>query len=105
MKSLKPPSEGCLTVCVGLVCGGGEVGASKKFPPPAKEDVTAFGADARGLFNPLSSPANGDGFDVCCAGWAKLRLAKASFIPPNADCAGGDCGVPKEPEWDGACCS
>ena len=104
MKSPNPPKEGCFGACVGRVCcGGGEVGASKKLPPPANDDVAGFGAAARGLFTPVSSPAKGDGFGGCCAGWEKLRLEKASFMPPNADCAGGDCGAPKEPDCDGWC--
>jgi hypothetical protein len=86
MKSLKPPNDGCFTACVDLACEGGEVGASKKLPPPANDEV-GFGATAAalGLFMPLSRPANGDAFDGCCGADEKLKLAKASFIPPNAD--------------------
>jgi hypothetical protein len=83
MKSLKPPSDGCLAVCAGLACGGGEVGASKKLPPPANEDAGFNAAATLELLSPLSRPANGDGLGACCVGCEKLKLAKASFMPPN----------------------
>ena len=109
MKSSKPPpKDDCFCVCAGRVCTGGDVGASKKLPPPPKDVEAGFGAaaEARGDLIPLSRPAKGDGFRACGGGEEKLRLEKASFMPPNAPpCAGGDCGIPKDPDCEGACCA
>jgi hypothetical protein len=90
-KSPKPLKDCCFTAgCGGLDTSGGDVGASKKLPPGAKDDVAGFGAVCRRLFAPLSKPAKADGFAACCAGWPKSRPENASVMPPNADEAAGD---------------
>lgn len=91
VKSPKPPKDCCFTAgCGGRDTDGDDVGASKKLPPGAKDDVTGFGAVCRRLFTPLSKPSNADGFTACCAGWPKSKPENASLMPLNAEDVGGD---------------